>query len=299
VQVQAAIGTCVASKSINVVVNNPCANDVTPPTFTHCPGNISTSYGLLSLGKYVSWSTPTATDNCGSVSVIKTSGPSNGSFLSTGTYTVNYTATDARGNRSYCSFKINVYKSLSLFLQGTESLTMDAQAEPTRTRIEWVSNAGFKIDYHTLEKVNNTTGQFDDLETINSTSDDNSVTHYTAYDNNPEEGENTYRIKTYYQDGTVKVSTPKTVNFNNLSDIRIFPNPADEILTIDVSGYKNQTVEIYLYNYLGQQKLMKKVDNVDNTLVELDIANQQTGNYMIRVKSKNKRDITKSVIITH
>ena len=299
VQVQAAIGTCVASKSINVVVNNPCANDIIPPTFTSCPSNINTSYGLLAWNKYVSWATPTATDNCGSVSVVKTSGPSNGSYLSAGYYAVTYTATDAKGNKSYCSFDISVSKTLFLFLQGTESLTMEAKAEPNRTYIEWVSNTGFKTDYFTVEKVNNATGTFEKLETVNSTSKDDSPTHYATYDNNPTEGDNIYRVKVTNQDGSITHSETKTVIFKGLAEVRIFPNPANETVSIDLSSYRNQAVEVYLYNYLGQQRSIIKIDKVENSILELDIANEQSGNYMIRISSKNRRDITKLLTVTH
>jgi hypothetical protein len=63
------------------------------------------------------WSAPSATDNCGSVTVVQTSGPSSGSTVSSGTYTVEYTATDAAGNSTVCSFNILVVGG------GTPSIT--------------------------------------------------------------------------------------------------------------------------------------------------------------------------------
>ena len=39
--------------------------------------------------------------------------------------------------------------------------------EPTRSRLTWVSNLGSKTDYFTVQKQDNTTGEFVKLETIN------------------------------------------------------------------------------------------------------------------------------------
>ena len=241
--------------------------------------------------------TPTATDEC-SVSVVQTAGLRSGSCFFKGTQYISYTATDAKGNKSYCNFTVNAYLS-GLFLEGNESLSVDAHAEATRAAIEWVNNTGFKNDYFTVEKVNPATGQFEKLEIENNTSKDNSPTHYIIYDNTPNEGDNIYRVKVTYQDGTSKVSESKTLNFKGLLDIRVYPNPVNDIVNIDLSNYKDQAVEIYLYNYLGQQQLISKVEKADKTVVELNVAEFQAGNYMIRVKSKGKRDVTKSLIIAH
>jgi HYR domain/Secretion system C-terminal sorting domain len=290
---------CTASKSINIVVNDPCANDRTPPVFTNCPTTISVPVGLLSWCKSATWSTPTATDNCGTPVVVQASGQYKNSCFVPGTYAISYKATDAKGNISYCNFNVRAYKTLLLFLEAKDNLVMDAQAQVNRTYIEWVNNTGFKNDYFTVEKINNTTGKFEALETVNSQSSDSSATHYSTYDNAPNDGDNTYRVKVTFQDGSTKVSEPKTLNFKGLYDVRIFPNPASDIVGIDLSSYKNQAVEISMYNYLGQQISVQQVEKVGNAVVELNVANVQEGNYMIRIQSKGKRDITKIVNITH
>ena len=54
-----------------------------------------------------------------------------------------------------------------------------------------------------------------------------------------------------------------------------------------------------MYNYLGQQKLVKKIEKVGSPIVEMNIANSQEGNYMIRIQSKGRRDLIKSIVIVH
>ena len=273
--------------------------DTAPPTMVSCPTNKTVSMGLLTLCKSATWTAPSASDNCSLLSVVQTSGPTNGSCLLPGVYNVGYTATDAKGNKSYCNFTVTAIKTLSLFSESQETLALTARTEPTRATIEWVSNTGFKNDYFTVEKANNTTGEFEILDIVNNTSSDDSPTHFVAHDNAPTEGDNTYRVTVTYQDGTKKVSEPKTVQFKGLLDVRVFPNPANDVVSLDLSNYKDQAVEIYLYNYLGQPKLVNKLEKVGNTMLELDVSNQPVGNYLIRVKSKGRRDVTKSVVIAH
>jgi HYR domain/GEVED domain/Domain of unknown function DUF11/Secretion system C-terminal sorting domain len=87
---------------------NPCATDVTPPTFTNCPTNINlTATGTSAIAN---WTAPTATDNCGTPSVL--SNYNSGFAFPLGTTAVTYTATDAKGNKATCSFNVVVAQSI-------------------------------------------------------------------------------------------------------------------------------------------------------------------------------------------
>jgi len=76
--------------------------DVTAPAIT-CPANIT----LSSSQATATWTDPTATDNCGAVTVTQTAGPASGSTFAPGsTTTITYTATDAAGLSTSCSFTV-------------------------------------------------------------------------------------------------------------------------------------------------------------------------------------------------
>lgn len=88
----------IATCSFNVTVS-----DNEAPVFVNCPSNTS------SCNPVVVFEDPTASDNCGIVTVVQTSGPVSGSTLAPGTETVTYTATDSHGNVSTCSFTITIH----------------------------------------------------------------------------------------------------------------------------------------------------------------------------------------------
>jgi HYR domain/Secretion system C-terminal sorting domain len=71
-----------------------------------CPSNIIVSNDAGQCGAIVTFTPPTATDNCPGVIVVTSH--ASGSFFPVGTTTVTSTATDAAGNTSTCTFTIRV-----------------------------------------------------------------------------------------------------------------------------------------------------------------------------------------------
>ena len=80
--------------------------DAQAPTWSACPANISVSTSPTTCDAVVTWTAPTASDNCG---VISSSGsPASGSTFALGTTTVTFTAADAGGNTGTCAFTVTV-----------------------------------------------------------------------------------------------------------------------------------------------------------------------------------------------
>jgi len=87
--------------SFDVVVT-----DVQNPVITNTPSNITVSNDASVCGANVSWTAPTATDNCPGVTLTSSHQP--GSLFSIGTTTVTYTATDVYGHTVSTSFTVTV-----------------------------------------------------------------------------------------------------------------------------------------------------------------------------------------------
>ncbi len=184
------------------------------------------------------------------------------------------------------------------YLATNDVLNMEAAAELDRTRIEWTNNTGYKNDFFTVEKMSNVTGDFEKLDIVNNKYSTDLNEHYSTYDNAPTEGDNTYRIKVTYVDGTIKVSDTKIVTYKGLAGLRLFPNPATDVLSLDLTTYKGKSVSVYLYNQFGQQVLTHQVEKSNGETVNLNVSEQQAGNYLIRVTSKDRKDVVKQVHIT-
>jgi len=129
------VGDC--SAMITVTVYDECFNtdmviynttiDNTPPVITGCPTNITVNAEAGLCTADVSWTPPTATDNCGMASFTSTHSP--GFTFPTGPTTVTYTAVDICGNTSTCTFTVTVNAVnemvVTLSLDGTPVASLD------------------------------------------------------------------------------------------------------------------------------------------------------------------------------
>jgi len=88
---------------------NPCANDVVPPVLT-CPSNITVGMDNDQCNAVVYFPIPQAVDNCSGATVSQTdaTGLTSGSVFPAGVTTLSYSATDAAGNSTSCSFTVTV-----------------------------------------------------------------------------------------------------------------------------------------------------------------------------------------------
>jgi hypothetical protein len=80
--------------------------DAIDPIINDCPTDITVSNDAGDCSAAVDWTVPTATDNSGSVTLTSNFDP--GAVFPVGTTLVTYTATDAAGNQTSCSFNVNV-----------------------------------------------------------------------------------------------------------------------------------------------------------------------------------------------
>jgi hypothetical protein len=185
------------------------------------------------------------------------------------------------------------------YLSSSDVLRMDANAENNRSRIEWMNNTGYKTDYFEVQKVDNNTGDYKTLEVVNATLKTNELKQYIVYDNSPSEGDNTYRVRAILDDGTIQVTDVKTVKFRGLGELQVYPNPSNSVINVDLSKYKGQEVELYLYNQIGSQVLYVPLQKVGDLPIEVDLNGIMDGQFVLRVSAKGKRDVTKQVIIAH
>jgi len=82
-------------------------NDTENPLIA-CPSSQSANTGVGTCTALVTYPTPTATDNCGSLTVVRISGPASGSSFPSGTTNVTWRAIDGSGRSSTCSFSVAV-----------------------------------------------------------------------------------------------------------------------------------------------------------------------------------------------
>lgn len=119
--------------------------DITDPVITGCPSNINTAADTSYCGTYVTWTEPTATDNCPGVVLSSTYSP--GDFFPVGTTTVTCTATDGTGNTDLCTFDIDVQSAADPVITGPATVCTPVQEtysvmDPGSHTFQWVITNG-------------------------------------------------------------------------------------------------------------------------------------------------------------
>ena len=175
--------------------------------------------------------------------------------------------------------------------------TFMAKADGNQAKLQWVSNGGVQNDYYEVERVN-ANGEFEKLGTVNAYTGKSEPESFSFTDENPLDGENTYRIKTVENNGTIKFSGNETVNFaKNTEGVRLFPNPANDYVDIDLKKYNGLHVTISVYNQFGKLIQSAQIEKASNALFHLELGDVATGAYLIRVQPQGKREVTKKLQI--
>ena len=132
--------TC--SFTVTVVKIITCDVDTQAPVFYDCPTDITLN--TTGTGAVANWDHPSVGDNCGIPSVVFNYSP--GQTFPVGVTTVIYTAKDAKGNTSYCMFKVTVIKTTTLLKPVTESMNTTALTTIiTLSSSRLVVNEGVKV----------------------------------------------------------------------------------------------------------------------------------------------------------
>ena len=121
--------------------------------------------------------------------------------------------------------------------------------------------------------------------------------NHTFYDDSPDEGENIYRINLLTKEGVVKQNS-EIIKVNHLApigDFVLYPNPARDFVNIVLPDIPTSETTINILNLNGQ--VVKTVANIKEKSFEIDLNDLPSGQYLICVSQKGKRDFTKRLII--
>lgn len=171
-----------------------------------------------------------------------------------------------------------------------------AKADNRVAKLKWISNGGLNNDFYAVEKADEA-GTFQHLSTINAATGNDAPTIFDYTDESPSEGDNHYRIKTVDNNGTPQYSAVKTINFKDVADAKVYPNPANDVLNIDLKSFEGLRVDIQLFNAMGKMITVSHVDKATATSYQVSTSEMPVGSYLVRIMPEGKREVTKQVKI--
>lgn len=157
-----------------------------------------------------------------------------------------------------------------------------AIADGNKVRLNWEAANEQDIRFYEIEKSLSITG-FKHLSVINSLQQVQSA--YTDHDLSPGRGWNYYRLKIIDKSGNYFYSSIRPVKFaEGLEQVRVFPNPATDILNIQLpSSYINKST-IRIYGTEGKFIADRKTAA---DMIVLNVKQLPAGTYIIQIIKHN------------
>lgn len=84
-------------------------------------------------------------------------------------------------------------------------------------------------------------------------------------------------------------------NTNLLNNLKVYPNPAHEVLFVSVPS-DNETVRVQLTNVIGSVVYDEKISGTSKEKISINTAHQAKGVYFLTVESKNEK-VTRKIVI--
>lgn len=241
--------------------------DTTPPVF-NCTSTVSVNNDPGLCEAVVTYSVPSAADNCGAVTVVQTAGMASGSAFPVGITINTFEATDACGNTSTCSFQVVV---------------TDAEAPVVNCPPDQTVNPGAGILFYDLP---------DYFGTGAATATDNCTNPVTIFTQNPAPGtqlpDGVYTITLSAEDANGNVASctfeltvviTLAVEDRNLESLQLYPNPASGVLYIS-NPLELNLEDISVYDISGKLVISYDLDEND-TEISLDISTLSSAMYTV------------------
>lgn len=108
-----------------------------------------------------------------------------------------------------------------------------------------------------------------------------------------------YRLEEVDKDGKIQLSKIVAIRLKaGKNEIKVYPNPANSTINIDLPQRLSGNTAIILYDMIGHRIIERK--NLSNSLhQQLSIKKVTAGNYRLIIIENGKEKINKSVVITH
>ena len=174
-----------------------------------------------------------------------------------------------------------------------ELLTFTASCEANTILLQWTTATELNNDYFTIERSDDAIN-FKILSNIDGAGNSTQILSYSYIDQTPINAVNYYRLKQTDFNGKFKYSNLIALDCTKnglVNDIRVYPNPANFDVTIDLNGNYPQA-NLELLNSQGQLIYSDLIMNKIN----LNINKFTSGLYLIKVTTISGVFINKLII---
>jgi hypothetical protein len=182
-------------------------------------------------------------------------------------------------------------------------ISFEAKLLDAKVKLSWATASETNNDYFTIEHSENAKN-FKPIVIIDGAGNSNTVLRYQAFDNDPVQGVNYYRLKQTDFDGKYSYSQIISVNTGGAADeaaIKVTsfgPNPFSTYFMMTFTAESDQLVNINIFNSGGQLVYSEPygATSGENTYTYNDHLNLPRGIYLVNIsQDKQKTTFTKLI----
>jgi len=177
-------------------------------------------------------------------------------------------------------------------------VTLDAQpgmeAVALYGTLDFISDAGLWI----LEK--STDGHtFQALQSGDAGTEQNGHFFIKAVDNQPVDGTNHYRLTLFDREGKVVSNAPVAVDFSQVADFSVFPNPANSEFSIEMGKLEGKQVTVEVFDRMGHLVYRERIPEVNQHTHLIHLDGWHEGMYFVQLTPEGRRSLAKKLMVAH
>ncbi len=212
------------------------------------------------------------------------------SNLAAGSYSVKLLMSGAGGCYTEADVLVTPSTTVANSSRNATDFHLNGFANWQNIELQWVHTDERPKSYFVLEK--SVDGQlFEPIQVVKSQDIGTNLAAYTELDEQPQTGDNYYRIGTAFSAGDFTYSKVIQVNFKPLDQFSIFPNPINDqgVLFINLSDFVGSAADLIIYNGVGQPVQAMRVEKIEKRTVRIQLDGLANGVYSLSVHVPGKR----------
>ena len=199
---------------------------------------------------------------------------------------------------------LTIDAGIYLLVLPLELLEFEAEYVNKNANLTWSTTNEVNSDKFIIERRYESESNFTQIGNVKANNVASAINEYSFVDQTiNKDGKYYYRLKVLDFDKRFKYSNIRTIDVNTGSaiDVIAMPNPARDILNVQITGNKLNVVKYELIDLYGrviisQTESLSSSNSIHN--VKIDVSNFKSGTYFLRMNMKNKT-LTEKITITH
>ena len=171
-----------------------------------------------------------------------------------------------------------------------------AEKDELQSELWWVNNHGSQIESFELERSADGIN-FETIKSETEVVESNDMTRYVHMDTQPMKGDNHYRVLVKYDNGDEKYTEVRILNFGDIGNYGVYPNPADEYVMLNLADFVDGAADIKIIDAYGKTRYQQRIDLITTEAVRIDLKDFIDGVYFINVVVEGKRMVSKKLMI--